>query len=129
MTIKTKKIIGWLLSGLTGLMLSASAVDKIMGSAHALQMGASFGLSAGTYSLLGIIEILSVVLFLYSRTGILGTLLLSSYFGGAIATHLQHQQNILFAAAIEAVVWIAAVIRFPELINRIFNTKASNKEV
>jgi hypothetical protein len=129
MTIKTKKIIGWLLSGLTGLMLSASAVDKIMGSAHALQMGASFGLSAGTYSLLGIIEILSVVLFLYSRTGILGTLLLSSYFGGAIATHLQHQQNILFPAAIEAVVWIAAVIRFPELINRIFNTKASNKEV
>jgi hypothetical protein len=129
MTIKTRKIIGWLLSGLTGLMLSASAVDKIMGSAHALQMGASFGLSAGTYSLLGIIEILSVVLFLYSRTGILGTLLLSSYFGGAIATHLQHQQNILFPAAIEAVVWIAAVIRFPELINRIFNTKASNKEV
>jgi hypothetical protein len=129
MTIKTRKIIGWLLSGLTGLMLSASAVDKIMGSAHALQMGASFGLSAGTYSLLGIIEILSVVLFLYPRTGILGTLLLSSYFGGAIATHLQHQQNILFPVAIEAVVWIAALIRFPELINRIFNTKALNKEV
>jgi hypothetical protein len=123
MKIKTKNIIGWVLSGLTGLMLGASAIDKIRGSAHALQMGASFGLSTGTYSLLGVIEILSVALFLYSRTGILGTLLLSSYLGGAIATHLQHQQNIVFPIVFEAVVWITAVIRFPELTRRISNNQ------
>jgi hypothetical protein len=121
MTTRTKNIIGWVLSGLIGLMLGASAIDKIIGSEHALQMGASFGLSAGTYSLLGVIEILSVVLFLYSRTGMLGTLLLSSYLGGAIATHLQHQQNIVFPIAFEIVVWITAVIRFPELTRRISN--------
>lgn len=121
MTAKTKNITGWILSGLIGLMLAASASDKIIGSAHALEMGASFGLSAGTYSLLGIIELLSVLLFLYPRTGILGTLLLSSYLGGAIATHLQHHQNIVFPIAIEAFVWIAAVIRFPELTQRLTN--------
>ena len=116
---KTRNISGWVLSGLTGLMLGASAIDKIIGSGHALQMGASFGLSAGTYAVLGVIEILSVLLFLYPRTGILGTLLLSSYLGGAIATHLQHQQNIVFPMVFEAVVWITAVIRFPELTGRI----------
>lgn len=121
MTTKTKNRIGWVLSGLIGLMLSASAIDKITGSEHALQMGASFGLSAGTYSLLGIIEILSVILFLYPKTGILGTLLLSSYLGGAIATHLQHQQNIMFPIVIEAFVWMTSVIRFGELKNRILN--------
>ena len=126
MATKTRKIIGWVLSGLIGLMLSASAFDKIVGSGHALQMGASFGLSAGIYSLLGIIEILSVALFLYSRTGILGTLLLSSYLGGAIATHLQHQQGIVFPMAIEVFVWAAAVIRFPELTQRIFNRTAAS---
>jgi hypothetical protein len=127
MTTKTRKIIGWVLSGLIGSMLAASAFDKIMGSGHALQMAASFGLSGGIYSLLGIIEILSVALFLYSRTGILGTLLLSSYLGGAIATHLQHQQGIAFPMAIEAFVWVAAVIRFPELTQRIFNRTAASR--
>jgi len=92
-------------------------------------MGASFGLSAATYSLLGVIEILSVLLFLYPRTGLLGTLLLSSYLGGAIATHLQHQQNIVFPIAIEAFVWIAAVLRFPELMQRLFNRKAMNNTI
>ena len=119
MTVKTKNTISWILSGFIGLMLAASAFDKIIGSQHALQMGASFGLTAGTYSLLGIIEILSVVLFVYPRTGILGLLMLSSYLGGAIATHLQHQQNILSPIVIEALVWITAVIRFPELTKRI----------
>lgn len=126
MTTKTKNSIGWVLSGLIGLMLSASAVDKIVGSGHALQMSALFGLSARTYSLLGIIEILSVVLFLYPRTGILGTLLLSSYLGGAIATHLQHQQDIAFPAAIELVVWITALIRFSELGRRLIINSAAN---
>ncbi|MBE9462133.1 DoxX family protein [Dyadobacter subterraneus] len=119
MTAKTKNIISWVLSGIIGLTLGASAVDKITASEHALQMGASFGLSASTYSLLGVIEILSVVLFVHPRTAILGTLLLSSYLGGAIATHLQHQQNIKFPMAIEALVWITAIIRFEELTSRI----------
>ena len=119
MKTRTKNIIGWSLSGLVALMLIASAADKIFGSEHALEMASSFGLSAKPYAILGMIEILSVMLFLYPRTGILGTLLLSSYFGGAIATHLQHQQDILFPMAIEALIWITAIIRFPELVKRI----------
>lgn len=118
---KTRKIIGWVLSGLIALMLGASAFDKIIGSAHALEMGASFGLSGATYAMLGTIEIVSVALFLYPRTGIPGLLLLSSYFGGAIATHLQHQQGIAFPIVIEAVIWVTALIRFPELSQRILN--------
>ncbi|MXV16624.1 DoxX family protein [Hufsiella ginkgonis] len=119
MTSKTKNILGWVLSGLAALLLAASATDKISGSSHALQIASLISLTGGTYRVLGIIELLSVILFLYPRTGILGTLLLSSYLGGAIATHLQHQQDVLFPAAFEAVIWIAAVIRFPELTRRI----------
>ncbi|SFM79303.1 DoxX-like family protein [Chitinophaga sp. YR627] len=121
MTTKWSNITGWVLSGIAGLMLGASAIDKIIQSGHALEMGASFGLSAGIYSLLGVIEILSVALFLYTQTGILGTLLLSSYLGGAIATHLQHHQDVLFPAFFEVLIWVAAVIRFPELTRRITN--------
>jgi len=122
MNSKTKNIIGWVLTGIIVLMMAASATDKIRGSEHALQMTKSFGIAPGTYSLLGIIELLSVLLFAYPRTGILGTLLLASYLGGAIATHLQHQQNIFFPMGIEVLVWITATIRFQELSSRIVST-------
>ncbi|QEC75896.1 DoxX family protein [Mucilaginibacter ginsenosidivorax] len=119
MNKKTVNITGWILTGLVVFMLAASAIDKIRGSQHALQMTASFGISPDIYQLLGVIEFLSVILFAVPRTGLLGLLLLSAYLGGAIATHLQHHQNIGFPMAIEAIVWITAVIRFPELHKRI----------
>ncbi len=121
MESKTKNILGWTLSGIAIAMLLASATDKILGSEHALQMTASFGISAATSRALGIIELTSALLFLYNRTALLSLLMLSSYLGGAIATHLQHQQNILFPMAIEALIWIAAAVRFPELTDRILN--------
>ena len=119
MNLKTKNITGWVLTGIIVLMLAASAADKIRGSEHALEMTKSFGITPDTYRVLGIIELGSVLLFAVPRTGVLGTLLLASYLGGAIATHLQHQQNILFPAGIEVLVWIAAVVRFAELRERI----------
>jgi hypothetical protein len=118
MNTKIKSISGWALTGVVLLLLAASAADKMSGSAHSLEMTRSFGIAPATYRLLGIIELASVILFTIPRTGLLGLLLLSSYLGGAIATHLQHQQNILFPMAIEVLLWIAAVIRFPEMSQR-----------
>ena len=119
MNNKAKKLTGWVLSGIVLLLLTASAADKISGSVHSLQMTQSFGIAPGAYRLLGIIELASALLFIIPRTGVLGLLLLSSYFGGAIATHLQHGQSIIFPAAVEALTWIGALIRFPELWQRL----------
>jgi hypothetical protein len=126
MTTTSRNILGLMLTGLITLMLLASAADKISGSAHSLQMGSSFGLLPASYRLLGLLEAASVLLFLFPRTGILGTLLLSSYLGGAIATHLQHQQGILFPIGIEALIWITAIIRFPELLARMLRKHGSS---
>ena len=115
MNNKTKKIIDWTFSGMVLLLIAASAIDKISGSAHSLEMTRSFGITSHIYRLLGIVELTSVILFTIPRTGVLGLLLLSSYLGGAIATHLQHGQSVIFPAAIEALVWITALIRYPRL--------------
>lgn len=115
MNNKTRKIIGWTLSGIVLLLMAGSSIDKISGSAHSLEMTRSFGITPGVYRLLGIIELTSVFLFMIPRVGVLGLLLLSSYLGGAIATHLQHGQSIIFPGFIEALIWIAALIRFPQL--------------
>lgn len=119
MSPKVKNITGWIVSGAVSLALAGSALDKIILSQHAIQMGTSFGLSPETYRLLGVIEILSVILFVIPRTAMLGLLLLSSYLGGAITTHLLHSQGILFPAMLESLIWIGACLRLPELTERI----------
>lgn len=72
MNSKTKKIIGWILSTIVLLLMAASAIDKICGSSHSLEMTHSFGIAPGVYHLLGIIELGSVTLFTIPRTDLLG---------------------------------------------------------
>src|SRR4051812_43892517 len=115
MTTRTRNIVGWGLAGVLCLMLAASAADKLAGSEHASKMAASFGIPLATYRVLGGVELASALLFLLPRTGTLGAALLASYMGGAIATHLQHQQDIVFPIGIQAWIWVTAIVRFPEL--------------
>jgi hypothetical protein len=119
MTTKTRNIINWVLAGLVAFIFIGSAVSKLTANAEALAAAAKFGLSAGTYTMLGIIELIAVALFLYPRTGILGTLLLVAYMGGAISTHVAFDQPLMAPIAIAAFLWITAAVRFPELTTRI----------
>lgn len=118
MTQKTKNITGWTLSGILAFVFIASAFMKLTGSEEAVKGAASMGLTAGTLQLIGIIEIGSILLFLFPRTGLVGTLLLAAYLGGAIVTHLEHGQPVTVPVIIQALVWITAAIRFPELSSR-----------
>lgn len=121
MTDKTKKIIHWVLTGLVALVFLGSAMGKFTADANALEMAASFGLDDSTYKLIGVIELMSVILFVIPRTGLLGTLLLAAYMGGAIATHLEHEQSIVAPCIIQSFLWIVAFVRFPELFDRLRN--------
>lgn len=115
MSPRSRGRLGWGLAGFVFLLLAASAIDKLSGSAHSLKMTSSFGIDPTTYRYLGVIELGSAALFLVPRTSIIGLLLLTSYMGGAIATHLQHGQSVLFPAAIEAWIWATAFVRLPDL--------------
>jgi uncharacterized membrane protein YphA (DoxX/SURF4 family) len=119
MTQKTKNITGWILAVLLALVFLASAFMKLMGGEETVKGAAAMGLSAGSLKLIGIIEIGSLLLFLVPRTGLLGTLLLTAYLGGAIVTHIEHGQPFIAPVIIESLVWITATIRFPELSSRL----------
>jgi DoxX-like family len=120
MTTKTINIINWVLAGLVAFIFIGSAYSKLTANADALKMGAGFGINANSFTALGIIEIISAILFLVPRTAVLGTLLLVAYMGGAIATHLEHGQPLLAPCMISAFVWIVAIVRLPELRSRLF---------
>ena len=122
MSEKTKKILYLVLTGLVAFVFVGSAVGKFTANPDALKMAENFGLNASNYNILGVVELISVVLFIIPRTGVLGTLLLAAYMGGAIATHLEHGDSIVVQCVIQAFVWIVAVYRFPELKSRILSS-------
>jgi hypothetical protein len=119
MSSKTQQIVGWVLAGLVAALFLFSASGKLTGNPDALKMAANFGLDASSFKMLGLVELVATLLFLYPRTGVLGTLLLAAYMGGAIATHLEHGDSVVAPCVIQAFVWIVAVFRFPELRSRI----------
>jgi hypothetical protein len=124
MSPKVKTIIGWTLTGLIVLVFIKSMSMKLIGSPEAVKHSLALGLSAQTQKFLGILELLSVILFVIPRTGLLGTLLLAAYLGGAIATHVEHDQSAVMAIIIQGMLWITAAIRFPELSRRLLTGHA-----
>ena len=119
MNSKVRTIIGWVLSGALALLFIFSAYHKLIQNPEGLKMAEAIGLTSQQFMMLGIVELLSLLLFLMPRTGILGTLLLTAYLGGAIATQLEHGESVIAACVTMAVLWITAVLRFPELTVRI----------
>ena len=124
MNLQSNKILYWTLTILIALVFVGSAVGKLTANAESLKMAANFGLDASTFTLLGVVELLCVCLFIMPKTGVIGTLLLSAYMGGAIATHLEHGQSIVAPCAIQTVMLIVAFYRFPELRSTLFNTQS-----
>lgn len=123
MSQKAMNIIGWVLSIVLALLFAMSAFMKLSLNATAVQQAVAAGMDADTYRIIGVVELLSLVLFLVPRTSLIGALLLIAYMGGAIATHLQHQQPITMAVAIQVVLWIATFLRHPELKQRLITAK------
>jgi len=107
--------IGWVISIALGLLFAMSAFLKLTHNETALQQAASMGFDPSTYFLIGLIEVTALVLFLIPRTALLGSLLLIAYMGGAIASHLQHQQSITIAIVVQVLLWLTVAFRFPDL--------------
>lgn len=119
MTQKTKNIIGWILTALVSLVFIASASMKLMGGEELAKNAATMGLTADSIKIIGVLELLCIVVFIIPRTGVLGILLVAAYLGGAIVTHLEHNQPIIMPLIVQAIAWTAALIRFPELGRRL----------
>lgn len=112
-----RRIVANILIFLGGLVLLASASGKF---AHAPQVVAEFQAWGfeGKLTLIAAGETLCALLFLIPFTRSIGMLLVSSYMGGAIATHMQHGQtaHTLGAAAFLSILWLGAWLRHPEML-------------
>ncbi len=107
---------GTVLVVLPGLMLIGSALAKLAHVPPIAEELGGMGFTGGRLTFIAILEIASALLFLISSTRSVGLLLVSSFLGGAIATHLQHAKPIVQPALVLLLVWLGTWLRHPEVL-------------
>ena len=124
---KGQRIGGWVLSGLIGLMMLASGAIKLSGAEEVLDQFKIMFLT-DNLTLIAVGEIITAILIIIPRTNVIGTLLGSAYFGGAIVGHmviggrhftdpeLAAAGSYLVPAVILVLVWLNGFIRNPGML-------------
>ena len=107
---KTKKIAAWVIAGLLTALYLFSASGKLF--LHPEQMEQMHLANWRVIIALG--EIVSALLFLFPKTNKFGTLLLSSYMGGAIIIHMTGGMSIMLPSVVLILVWVGCYLRNPE---------------
>jgi hypothetical protein len=111
---KTRKITAWVIAGLLTALYLFSSTGKLF--LHPEQMEQMHLENWRVIIALG--EITSALLFLFPKTNIYGTLLLSSYMGGAIIIHMTSGLSIVMPSVVLILVWIVGFLRNPELLKK-----------
>jgi len=108
---KSSKIVSWVIAGLLTALYLFSASGKLF--LHPEQMEQ---MKLGDWRvIIALGEITSALLFLFPKTNKYGTLLLSSYMGGAIILHMTGGMSIVMPSVVLILIWVVAYLRNPEL--------------
>lgn len=106
----TRIITGWILAGLLTALFLFSSYGKFVNPqlTEHLKLG-------DWRIIIAIGEIFSAILFLFPKTSKWGTILLSSYMGGAIVAHMISGTSIIMPSVVLIIIWTTGFIRNPEL--------------
>lgn len=106
---------GRLMSGLAILFLAFDSVGKVLQLPPFVQGSTEMGFAAGAVLWLGLIQVACVALYVLPRTSVLGAILLTGWFGGAIATHVRLGNPLfshtLFPIYVAVLVWGGLCLR------------------
>lgn len=103
--------IGLVLTVLPCLMLVMSAGMKLSQQQDIVDAFNHMGYSPALLVPIGAFELVATILFLVPQTAVLGALLLTSYLGGAAATHVRLGEPFPTPVLVGAVVWLALYLR------------------
>ncbi len=120
------KIAGWILSLLLALFLGVvSAYGKFFDFPDKAAVFDKMGWSPERMVTIGIVEIAVTVLFLIPRTAFIGSILLTAYLGGAVATHVRIGEAAYFQVGMGVLVWVALGLRDPRIFQLAFGQPVS----
>ena len=114
-------IVGWVLSGLlAAFLIFASASAKFTDWEGKDEMFATLGWSEDMMFKIGIVEVAIAIVFLIPRAAFVGTILLTAYMGGAVATHIRAGDPFYVPIVIAIAMWIALGLRDPRVFSLAF---------
>ena len=106
---------GRTLSALGVLFLTVDTVGKLIALGPVVEATVQLGFAPDYVVIIGLVELLCLSLYLVPRTAVLGAILWTGYFGGAIATHLRLDNPLfshtLFPIYIAALLWGGLYLR------------------
>ncbi|MEO1696482.1 MAG: hypothetical protein AAFU73_04245 [Planctomycetota bacterium] len=105
-----RKTSGWILLVVVGGMLILAGLLKVSGRLPEDRV-AELGPLSNQLELIGLGAIASGVLLLTPRTAAIGILLSSSYWGGAICTHMLQETSYAQPAALLVMSWMGSILR------------------
>jgi hypothetical protein len=116
---KSRLWTGRILSGLAVAFLLLDAVLKLMKVQPVLDSFPKLGWPVSLVTSLGIILLVSTIIYVIPQTSVLGAILLTGYLGGAVATHLRVGDplfsHVLFPTYVAALLWGGLFLREPRL--------------
>lgn len=118
MSAQSSKLYVWggrILTALPAIMLTFSAVMKLMGGPELAAAFEHLGWPISLAVPLGILELAVTALYLFPRTSVLGAILLTGYLGGALATHLRIHEPWFIQFLLGAMAWGGLYLRDPRL--------------
>jgi hypothetical protein len=96
---------GRIIMGISVLFLLFDAVTKIFPNKYVLDASAKVGWTINTLRPLGIVLLLSTVLYAIPRTTIFGAILVTAWMGGATASNILAGYNFIFPIIFGILVW------------------------
>lgn len=129
MTVKTKKTIGWIFTGLVSAFFLFDAFGKFVPNEAVTTAMQELGIPLRQAAVIGSILLVCTVLYVIPKTSKLGAILLTGYLGGAIATHLRLEKPLfsftLFPSYFGFFVWLGYLLRHNLGLNYFFSNNKS----
>ncbi len=111
---RTARRMGWVLTALLVLLFAMGISSGLLRTPEAVQGSAQMGWPDHLLRPFAVLQLVLVVLYLVPRTAVLGALLWTAYFGGAVAIHVRVGDpvaRLLVPVVVAVLVWIALALR------------------
>jgi hypothetical protein len=106
--------LGWILTLLPSAALVMSAVFKFLKPPAFMDGFKHLGWNEDAALGLGILDLVCAVIYLFPRTAVFGAILITGYFGGAVATHVRVGDSVGQAAppiVLGVLAWLGLLLR------------------
>lgn len=121
---KAKVWTGRIMAGIVILFMLMDSIFKFIPNEQVIEGTTSLGFAVHHLPILGTLGLISIILYIIPRTEFVGAILLTAYWGGAIATHVRLDNplfsHILFPVYLGLLAWGALYLKNEKFRNLIF---------